>query len=193
MKAVSSNFRVPGSGLTERSQIPKPESRICLVRPLLNWARREDTENYCFENNIKVRLDSMNEDLGYQRVRIRKVLLPTLKAFNPQIVDVLARTAALMRAEGDAFEESSNRKREIRNQSLTLKELETLSKARLYQVLREWLKENRGNLRRLELKHIEAIERLIFSRKSGRVVELPDGETVVRTKGKIIFGPKIIL
>ena len=54
-------------------------------------------------------------------------------------------------------------------------------------ILRDWLKENRGNMRRLELKHIEAIENLIFSRKSGRVVELPNGEQVLKYKGKLYF------
>ena len=68
-----------------------------------------------------------------------------------------------------------------------MSELKTLSKPTLYEVLREWLKINRGNLRRLELKHIEAIENLIFSPKSGRIVELPNGEIVRKAQGKIVF------
>jgi hypothetical protein len=39
---------------------------------------------------------------------------------------------------------------------------------------------NRGNLRVWELKHIESIEKLIFSRKSGRTIELPGGEIVTK-------------
>ncbi len=55
------------------------------------------------------------------------------------------------------------------------------------QILREWLKDERGDLRTLEAKHFAAIERLIFSRKSGTTVELPNGESVVKKEGKLEF------
>jgi hypothetical protein len=53
--------------------------------------------------------------------------------------------------------------------------------------LRAWLAARRGDLRRLDLKHLEAVERLIFSRKSGRFVELPGGETITKTNGMLVF------
>lgn len=55
------------------------------------------------------------------------------------------------------------------------------------QALREWLRRERGNLRQIDLKHLEAIEHLIFSRKSGKIIELPDGEKVIKCDGKIVF------
>ena len=70
---------------------------------------------------------------------------------------------------------------------LALRDLRSLSKPRLYRTLRAWLKNKRGDLRRLELKHIQAIERLAFSRKSGRAVELPGGEKVFKSEGKLQF------
>jgi hypothetical protein len=56
--------------------------------------------------------------------------------------------------------------------------------------LSEWLKSQRGSLRQLTTKHIEAIERLISSRKSGRLVELPGDEFVIKEKGKLMFQRK---
>lgn len=155
-----------------------------LVRPLLSWAKRTDTENYCRAREIEPRYDTMNEDLAFKRVRVRKVLLPLLEDFNPKIVETLAKTANLLRlqiAENDApreFEFSAE---------LSLSELTTLSKTRLYSRLRAWLETHRGNLRGLELKHIEAVARLIHSRKSGKTVELPNGQRVIRQNGRLSF------
>jgi hypothetical protein len=70
---------------------------------------------------------------------------------------------------------------------LELKALRTLLKPKLYQMLRKWLAVNRGNLRGLDLKHIEAIERLISSRGSGRLIELPGGESILKKNGKLFF------
>ena len=83
------------------SPIANRQSSIQLVRPLLNWAKREDTENFCHLNEVEFRYDSMNEDLKFNRVRIRKVLLPLLKDFNPKIVETLAKTAELLRADAE--------------------------------------------------------------------------------------------
>jgi hypothetical protein len=65
--------------------------------------------------------------------------------------------------------------------------LKTLSKSTLYSVLRSWLENRRGDLRQIELKHIAAIERLILSPKSGRIVELPGGESIVKRSGRLFF------
>jgi hypothetical protein len=116
------------------------------------------------------------------------MLLPLLKEFNPKIIETLAKTAILIQTEP----KTNNQKPETKNQELILKELKILSKSTLYEVLREWLKVNRGNLRRLELKHIAAIERLIFSRKSGKIVELPNGQAVVKEQGRLTLKHKNI-
>jgi hypothetical protein len=39
----------------------------------------------------------------------------------------------------------------------------------------------------LDSNHFEAIENLIFSRKSGKIVQLPNGETVIKKQGKLLF------
>jgi tRNA(Ile)-lysidine synthase len=211
---VSSSKSEEDFELRERSKIQNPKSEIELVRPLLNWARREDTENFCLLNKIEFRYDAMNEDLKYSRVRIRKILLPMLKDFNPKIVETLAQTARLLREDADrlafgdgqrADEKLERAKEELefqglelkaedqkpktgnRIESLFLKDLKDVFPSIRRATLRDWLKENRGNLRRLELKHIESIEKLIFSRKSGRTIELPGGEIVTKKDGKLHF------
>ncbi len=183
----------------EKSKIQNPKSKIQLVRPLLNWAKREDTENFCRLNKIEFRHDAMNNDLAFKRVRIRKILIPLLQEFNPKIIETLAKTSELLRGSAEQLAASSRQsaenfsheereskiKDEIKN--LSLKDLKDVFPSIRRTILREWLKDNRGNLRRLELKHIEAVEKLIFSRKSGKVVELPDGELVLKKNGKLYF------
>ncbi|HSK74649.1 MAG TPA: tRNA lysidine(34) synthetase TilS [Pyrinomonadaceae bacterium] len=174
---------------------PISSSKILLARPLLSWATREMTEDFCRENSIEFRYDSMNEDLKFSRVRIRKVLIPLLQDFNPKIVETVAKTAFLLRQDFEGFEEKSAEKIKefephYKNGELNLKDLKEIFPSMRRQILRLWLKENRGDLRRLEQKHIEAIERLAFSRKSGKTVELPDGETIVKSGGKLFFSAK---
>jgi tRNA(Ile)-lysidine synthase len=175
----------------QKSAIQISKSKIRLIRPLLNWARRIDTENFCRAREIEPHYDSMNEDLAFQRVRIRKVLLPMLADFNPKIVETLANTANLLRGENENAERRQKDKKEgdidWSAGEISLKELKILPTAELYGILRRWIEANRGDLRRLETKHLAAIERLIFSRKSGRVVELPNGASVVKESGKLAF------
>lgn len=179
----------PKTNLDWRAENKK--SKTLLVRPLLNYARREDTENFCLLNKIEFRYDSMNEDLKFNRVRIRKILLPMLKDFNPKIIETLAKTAEMLRddAEHLAFniQNKASEKEESKAEELAIKELKDVFPSMRRFILREWLKTNRGNLRGLELKHIEAIERLIFSRKSGRTVELPNNETIIKKGNQLIF------
>jgi tRNA(Ile)-lysidine synthase len=158
---------------------------IVLARPLLTWAKRVETEGFCREKGVEYRYDTMNEDVAFKRVRIRKVLLPLLKEFNPNIIDTMARTAAAMQklAESEMAEPSVD----IEPAELDQAELLRLSPRELNRTLRAWLNEHRGNSRRLGLKHIEAVERLLTSRKSGRVVELPGSAQVVKRGGRLIF------
>ena len=155
-------------------------STIQLVRPLLGWAKREDTEDFCRENNVVFRRDTMNQDPRFTRVRIRQAVIPLLAEINPNIVETLARTADLLRPE-------NNRKIVTGDGSIKLADLTDLSKTELFSYLRSWLREHRGSTRGLQLKHIEAVARLVNSPKSGRIVELPGGDSVVRRGGRLAF------
>lgn len=165
---------------------------ITLVRPLLRWARREDTENFCREMGVQFRYDTMNEDMSFKRVRVRKMLIPMLREFNPKIIETLSRTAELMQhgstmdrptASEKGLEEASDVPEE-----LSIQYLRSLGAEQLRETIRLWLGVVRGDLRSIGLKHIEAIERLALSRKSGRVAELPGFGRVTRHRGRLRFG-----
>jgi tRNA(Ile)-lysidine synthase len=152
--------------------------RFQIIRPLLCWAKREDTESFCSSQNVDFRQDTMNSDEKFARVRVRKTLIPMLQTFNPKIIETLSNTAALINAESKTCQTED---------ILIVNKLINLDKHALYKTLRSWLKHHRGDLRQIGLKHVEAIESLIHSRKSGRIAELPNGGQIVKSNGKLTF------
>ncbi len=178
------------SGMKPIRKLQNPD-KILLVRPLLNWAEREEIIKFLEINNIKYRNDTMNDDLNYQRVKIRKDLIPDLKNYNPNIIFTLANSAKLITQEVELLNDLAKEKIDNNNlidySFLDIKKLKSCSKAMLYKVLRIWLKANRGDLKRINLKNIEAIERLINSRRSGKIIELPRFGKLIKEDGKLFF------
>ncbi len=182
-------------GLGSMKPVREMSDRVLLVRPLLSWAKREDTELFCREQGVDYRTDRMNDDQTFTRVRIRKTLLPMLAEFNPKIVETLARTAELLRQQSDDERPANGSSPDVKTESrasvagdpLELRDLRSLTKGALYSTIRSWLRSTRGNVRSLELKHIASIERLVFSPGSGKFVELPGGGRVVKHRGRLTF------
>lgn len=153
-----------------------------LVRPLLKWAGRSDCEQFCVASGIAFRTDPMNSDRRFARVRIREELLPILATFNPKIVETLARTARVIGTNlvGEPYSVEDNPR---------IMDLAGLSEDCRRSTIRSWLKLVRGHLRGIGLSQIEAVERLIMSRRSGRIVQLPGKGNVEKRNGRLTFIP----
>jgi tRNA(Ile)-lysidine synthase len=168
-----------------------------LVRPLLSWARRQDTEDYCALHGVEFRRDAMNADEKFARVRARLRLLPMMESFNPRVVEALSRTAELLREDSRALESAAEHLLELshvngsKKPTLSVDLLAAARPALRRRALRRWLAEQRGDLRRLELTHIRAVENLLVGDRGGRVVELPGGATVTRSRQVLLFTSKI--
>lgn len=177
---------------------------IYLRRPLLNWARRAETENYCRERGVEFRTDAMNRDERFARVRVRRKLLPLLETFNPRAAETLARTAALLREESAALDElAAALLEEARAEAVTDAEegtaacafplkvgaLMSAAPALKRRALRLWLSRTRGDLRRLSRANLLGVERLLEGERGGRVAELPGGSRVERRRGLLHFRP----
>src|SRR6266849_1812715 len=139
-------------------------SEIILARPLLSWARRQDTESYCRLRAVEFLTDEMNTDEKFTRVRVRRQLLPQMESFNPRIVEGLARTAELLREDFTALDQAAGR---------------------LLALARE--DEGCGELKRIERVHVLAVESLLFGDRGGRVIELPGGPKVLRRQKWLQF------
>jgi tRNA(Ile)-lysidine synthase len=232
--------------MRERRPFDERADELLLVRPLLDWARRAETLEYCARRGVRVRADEMNEDERFARVRVRRQLLPLLETFNPRAVETLARTARLLRAEADALEHLgeellaeacrdalskaeakracdaargrraavetdavADEKGAFENEGgavvddksapadesdaavdpvpLSVEVLRGADASVLSYALRGWLKSVRGNLRRIEATHIEAVAGLLEGERGGRVAELPGGASVERRRGLLLF------
>jgi tRNA(Ile)-lysidine synthase len=180
---------------------------VSLRRPLVAWARRAQTEEYCRARGVEFRRDEMNEDEGFARVRLRRRVLPLLETFNPRAVEALARAADLLHEDAAALEalaaglleeaaaeasgEESGRAPSAEEgaaaRPLRVEVLSAAMPALRRRALRLWLARGRGDLRRVSLQHVKAVERLLAGERGGRVAELPGGARVERRRGLPLF------
>jgi len=191
-----------GSGLggIEPVRTISAKSEILLARPLLSWALRQDTEDYCRRQSLEFRTDEMNLDEKFARVRVRRQLLPLMQTFNPKLVAGLARTAELLREDSSALDRGALTLLELAletdrtvadgNDAGTFLRLDLLAAAPLAlrrRALRLWIERCRGDLKRLERVHIAALEGLLAGDRGGRVIELPGGARVSRKRGLLQY------
>lgn len=168
---------------------------VSLVRPLLHWARRAETEQYCRERDAGFRVDEMNRDERFARVRVRVRLLPLMRTFNGRVVEALARTAELLREDAAALrgaaekllDEASVGSATVHASPLRVDVLASAPVALRRRALRLWIARGRGDLRRLEMVHLLAVEKLLTGERGGRVALLPGGSTVTRLRGRLLF------
>ncbi len=176
-------------------------SNVKLIRPLISWARRTDTENYCTRRQIDFKVDEMNNDETFSRVRVRKQLLPLMRSFNNRIVEALNRTATLLNEDAVALSDAARElldlatagSAENSETNLATLSVEVLSQAPAAvrrRALREWISRSRGDLRRIEMIHLLAVEKLLKGERGGRVAELPGGMKATRRRGMLELSAK---
>ena len=170
---------------------------VALRRPLVGWARRAETEEFCRARGVEFRRDEMNEDEGFARVRLRRRVLPLLATFNPRAAEALARAADLLYEDSAALEALASELLEEATappapgegaaRPLRVDTLARALPALRRRALRLWLARGRGDLRRVGLQHVKAVERLLAGERGGRVAELPGGGRVERRRGLLLF------
>jgi tRNA(Ile)-lysidine synthase len=160
-----------------------------LIRPFLNWAGRETTEEYCRERGIGFRVDTMNEDRSFSRVRVRRELLPLLETFNPKIIRQLSQTAQLIGEDAEELNLLAQKTLEaaLIDSALDTKVIKKSSPALRRRVVRLWLEKFRGSLKRLESKHLVAIDELAVNGEGNGFIELPGGGVVIKKANLLYF------
>ena len=119
-----------------------------------------------------------------------------MRSFNPRVAEALSRTAELLRDDSRALDSAARRLLELsKDKSAKPHQLRTdlmadAPPALRRRALRLWLAQRRGDLRRLELVHVRAVENLVTQDRGGRTIELPGGSTVSRKGGLLSFSAK---
>jgi tRNA(Ile)-lysidine synthase len=174
-----------GSGPLGLSGIP-PVRNNQYIRPLIEQTR-EGIMAFLQENQIAFVLDATNSDLRFLRNRIRHELMPALiHDYNPNLVDTLNRTAAIIRSEEDWLTQYSDQlfntlaEKEGTSFRVSISKLLENHAAMQRRVIRTAIEHVKGNLKRITLQHIDAVLCLCLEGSCGQRLHLPDRLTIQR-------------
>ncbi len=182
-----------GSGPLGIAGIPPVRSGK-IVRPFIKL-RRTDIIEYLKLKKLKYVSDRSNLDQRHLRNRVRHHLIPLLEtSYNPNIIATLNRLASIISFEEEWMDEVvqpvfdaavSN----IRENTVTLavSGLEGLHTAALRRIIRKAIARIKGNLRRITFAHIDAVIRLLESRRAYGTLDLPDQVRVKRRKDVLLI------
>ncbi|MBI5073883.1 MAG: tRNA lysidine(34) synthetase TilS [Nitrospirae bacterium] len=181
---------VRGAGPTGLSGIPARRDNI--IRPLLEIGR-DEIERFLERRNIVPVTDSSNLKEDYFRNMIRLRLMPMLKQANPNLLQPLTHTMAIMREEERYFGilvtktlmKLISRKSEKRIE-LFLSPMEAMEVVILRRVLRRAICETEG-LRGIGFLHIEDIIALIRNGKNGDRLVLPRNIRVIKEYALLVI------
>jgi tRNA(Ile)-lysidine synthase len=181
-----------GSGTTGLSAIP-PVRDDRIIRPLIEISR-EEIIYYLHKKGLKYVTDSSNLQTHYLRNKIRLELVPRLKEIQPRIIELLGQTAGIMRMEDQCMESESENWFKDSSELIGLNEVmiplpsfRELPEALQCRVIRHTLAIIKGNLRRVSLRHIQAVNRAANGARSRASLNLPNGLTVQRSYDRLIF------
>ncbi|MBA7676556.1 tRNA(Ile)-lysidine synthase [subsurface metagenome] len=166
-------------GLQPHSEWQLAGESLTVIRPLLEVSR-EETADYCHSHQLMPRIDTSNLSLSPLRNRIRYQLLPLLRSYNPQVTEALLRTAriagddlALIDKEclqlwGEIAQKQGN------TITLDKERLLNLPPALQRHLLRMSIEKLLGNLKDIEMRHIEEIVNAL-TKPAGKRLNLPGG------------------
>jgi tRNA(Ile)-lysidine synthase len=164
-----------------------------LKRPLLQVSRAK-LEQYLKQRGLTFRTDSTNADTAILRNSIRHELIPFLRRYNPKVSERLAATAEILAGDEElldgltqaAYQKlAASEKGEVRFQVEPLLREPRPLRLRLY---RRALFELRGDLMRIGLAHLDAIDRLAASPRPNAEAKLPGAFKAWRCYGSLSIG-----
>ena len=163
-----------------------------LIRPLLEISRNE-VRDWAITERIGWREDSTNADPKFARNKLRNEAIPVLTAgFNSNLEGVLAGTAAVAQAEEEywAYEITTIyeriSKRTQLGSFLQIPDLEGLPLAVRRRLIRRMLVDVRGDLRGIDLQHVDAVLGVCSSSHGHDRVIVP-GVDVLRSFKTVLF------
>lgn len=166
-------------GLQPVTVLPSVRSGLTLIRPLLEVSRQETVE-YCNYHRLNPRTDTSNRSLSPLRNRLRRQLLPLLRRYNPGVDEALRRTARIA-GEDIAFLDASvaavwdeTAYQGTDNIVLDKERFRALPMALQRNLLRLSIERLLGNVRDIELRHIDIIMAAL-DKPAGRRLNLPSG------------------
>ena len=181
------------SGMKEMSFMLTHGVSVPIFRPFLN-VTRDQTYEYCINNDLKPRHDSSNDLESFTRNRIRKQLIPVLKEFNKNVEESLVRLASNASEANDFIQSCA---KEIYGQHVTFyKEKVVINNdvIELHPALRsgliiQALEELNHGLKNIRQIHVREIVNLMLG-GTGKLINLPNEIEAYRVKDATILSFK---
>jgi tRNA(Ile)-lysidine synthase len=173
-----------GSGLAGLAGM-RPVTQDGLIRPLIHLTR-EEIRSWAAAENIAWREDSSNDNIDLVRNRMR------LKVFNPQLVQVLSANAVVAQDEEDWWSERiAGLYRSVAQETtlglqFSVAALMSLHAAEQRRVIRHAISQVKGDLRSIDLSHVEAVRKVLQSEAGHDRILLP-GIDVLRSFGTVVM------
>ena len=179
-----------GSGPQGISGISPVRGQI--IRPFIRLTRSE-IESYLETHRIDYRIDHSNQEDTFERNRIRHQLLPMLRReYNPNISGALNRLAEISRDEENWLR---NQLRPFYDRScttatpgvvrLSVQALDNIHVAAARRIVRLAIEKIKGDMRRINFRHIEAVISLARRSITTASIDLPDRVRVFRSENAI--------
>jgi tRNA(Ile)-lysidine synthase len=181
-----------GAGTRGLAGIPPVRGNF-FIRPLIH-ARRAEVESFLRQIKVEYLSDPSNLSRKYLRNRIRLELLPVLEEYNPRIRESLAEMADLFRNEEEFWQNLVDEKfpevlrsRGRKTLTLNIPALVSLPAPLRLRCFRTAVETLAGNLRRIGLAHIRAIDDLWQGAKPNKEIKIPQSIRVRKAYDAITF------
>ncbi len=181
-----------GSGTLGLSGMPPRRDR--LIRPL-HACFRHEVEAYIKRHGLVFRSDTTNQSDDYLRNRVRRELIPLLECYNPQVKSTLVETSRIVNDDEECLQGLVDRlyagvKVGARGKGLLALDVGAIKvqhPALQKRLVRQAIREVKGDLRRIGARHIQDLLVLFDTAASGKEIHLPGGLAAVCTGKSVVF------
>ncbi len=182
-----------GSGTGGLSGIaPIRDGRV--IRPILELGRSE-IETYLHKRELSFKTDPTNREEKFLRNRIRSLMIPSLEQYQPQVIDILAQTADILREDHEYLETVSRKWLAERAPAqrnglveIDVAEFLELPPAVGKRVIRHCVAHTGTGLSGVTWRHISSVYQLAGGKRSQGAIHLPKGLMVQRIYDRLSFG-----
>lgn len=166
---------VRGTGLKGLGGITPVRGRI--LRPMLNVTRQEILA-FLRENYLTFVEDSTNGEDAFLRNRLRHHVMPVLTAENPRLAENLSAMAMQLRQDEEALSSMTGEEADVEH----LRGMPAAVRSRWIVAFLE-----KCGVHEPESRHIQLVEKLIFSGNPSARADLPGGISVAREYGRLVL------
>ena len=159
----------------------------CIYRPFIS-VTKDELLNYCHKYNIPYAIDASNNSSVYTRNRYRKEVLPFLKKEDKNIHLKYLKFSNLLNNADDFIEEEASKaiKRVILDNKLYIDKYLELNRFLQRIVLERFISSfYQDDLILINDKHLDLIEKIINSKRSNSIVNLPNEVEVVKSYNEL--------